>query len=87
MSTITIVVIGAIVFMVYRAREHQKSAPRWVWYIIGAFLLYTILRNADEAIKITGHESDAWWPVIKENAQKLSDGFRKVIQSFMKGES
>lgn len=83
-----IMAIGIVVVVLYRNRDRQSGnlrLPAWGWNLVGIFLFYMFLRNANETLKFVNSESDQWWPIIKETAHELSEQLRKLFNLFKEG--
>ncbi|MBA9086504.1 hypothetical protein FHR92_002982 [Fontibacillus solani] len=84
---LTVVIIGLVLLFLYKRGSGESSVkmPSWIFTAVGIFLLIMLLRNLTDAYQLIFHESDAWWPLIKENARNLSEGLRELLRKMMKG--
>ncbi|GIP08840.1 hypothetical protein J1TS5_10100 [Paenibacillus macerans] len=78
-----VVLIGLLLFFLYKKGPAGMKLPSWIATSIGIFLLFMLLRNISDAFDFLVNESDHWWPLIKENAQNLSAGFRELLRKIM----
>lgn len=78
-------IIGIVLFILYRKGPDTKAIPPWLIKAIGVFLVIMFLRNLTDAYQFVFKESDSWWPLVKENASNLSEGLRELLQKMMKG--
>jgi len=80
---LTVVLIGLILLFFYK--KGPAGIPAWAIKAIGVFLLFMLVRNLNAAYHFALDESDAWWPLVKENAARLTESMRDLIRTMMKG--
>jgi hypothetical protein len=82
-------IVGVLLLtVIYRQRDIQSGAvrlPQWLWTVIGGFLLLMVLRHANDTLHFVTTESDAWWPIVKSNAQDLTKGLRHLFITMKDG--
>ena len=76
-------IIGLLLWFFYK--RGSQGIPPWAFKAIGIFLLIMLLRNLNAAYHMVFEESDAWWPLVKENTARLSEAMRSLIETMMKG--
>lgn len=80
-----VLIIGICFWLLYKFGGERKEIHPWIWKGVGLFLLFVVIQNLSEFYQFIIKESDAWWPLIKENAHRLADGIRNLITVIMKG--
>jgi hypothetical protein len=96
-----VLVIGVTFWFLYRYGGQNSNNGRgqnqqsnstfghvlsWVWKIAGVFLFFMVIRNLKEVYDFFVFQGDQWWPIVKENANRLLSDFRYFIQKIMKGD-
>ncbi|WP_342477432.1 hypothetical protein NYE24_30755 [Paenibacillus sp. FSL H7-0350] len=80
---LTVVIIAILLWVFYK--KGSNGLPAWLVKALGVFLVIMLLRNLNEAYHFVFDESDAWWPLVKENAARLNQQLRDLFQTMMKG--
>ncbi|GGG06338.1 hypothetical protein GCM10010912_58660 [Paenibacillus albidus] len=80
---LTVVIIAILLWVFYK--KGSNGLPTWLVKALGVFLVIMLLRNLNEAYHFIFDESDAWWPLVKENAARFNQQLRDLIQTMMKG--
>ncbi|ASA20276.1 hypothetical protein [Paenibacillus donghaensis] len=80
---LTVVVIALMLWIVYK--KGSNGLPSWLVKTIGVFLIIMLIRNLGEVYQFVFVESDAWWPLVKENGARFSENLRSLLRKMMEG--
>ncbi|MGO4697720.1 hypothetical protein AB4Z50_25875 [Paenibacillus sp. 2TAB26] len=83
MSTL-VILIGLVLWFLHR-QGNNFVIPKWIWTIIGLFLIFMVVKNLNDVFDFASHEASEWWPLIQENAYRTSERVRSFIQQMMQG--
>jgi hypothetical protein len=93
-----VLVIGITFWILYRyggQSQNRGMNPQgptiferviaWVWKIAGVFLAIMFIRNLKEVYDFLAQQGDQWFPVIKENVDRMLTNLLKLIKKMMRG--
>ncbi|MGG4145692.1 hypothetical protein ABEW34_21585 [Paenibacillus algorifonticola] len=79
-----VLLVGLVLWFLHR-HGTNIVIPKWLWHIIGLFLIFMIVKNISDVFAFANDEAGEWWPLVRQNAQQMSAQLRELIRDMMQG--